>query len=398
MSLVPNCSVLDEYYSTPLIYVGDSVNIPSSNYNIKNIGMFCDAPNIEDNYVNIEVRKSGVLIGTERFYVDPDRQKYTFDNGNLCLDLWTMNCGTTHGVNFDVYYNLESVESTHYLDFYIQPYSWYTPQGAADWLLIKIGDITGIISNFFAGMFGWEYVNTEIFVENEKVIIRIYLRQLQSLQDSIENLSMNNLSIIRLAIQAWITGLAAALFIIVIAVGLIVGYKFVEKVSSVLKDDVTYTPTEIVNMIYGGDVKGNNVKGIVNEQIDNCKEDFLPGNAEGYALCVKRVLCGAADGIKDALLEEYDIDCASLQINEKIDVCTNQYNIDNDYDKYLECIGNVKDNVASETNNAAEQKEMEECLVSNPLGGCLLTKDTAMILGVMLIGGYVIYNIVSTKK
>lgn len=66
---------------------------------------------------------------------------------------------------------------TNYLDLIVEPWSWYTPEGAATEILTMVNDINGAILNFFAtyGIVDYTYINTEVFTRGNNVIIRVNL-------------------------------------------------------------------------------------------------------------------------------------------------------------------------------------------------------------------------------
>ena len=73
-------------------------------------------------------------------------------------------------------------------------------------------------------------------------------------------------------------------------------------------------------------------------------------NPIDQANCKKSVTCGAANGITDAL-KLTGTDCASLGINNKVDACTAQYQIDGDAAKYKACVGAIAKAAGTEIKN-----------------------------------------------
>jgi hypothetical protein len=73
--------------------------------------------------------------------------------------------------------------ATHQLDLILQPWSWYTPEGAAQQAVTNLININGAIANLFQDVTDYQYLSTEIFPSGDKVIIRINVRQL-SLQSA----------------------------------------------------------------------------------------------------------------------------------------------------------------------------------------------------------------------
>lgn len=246
---------------------------------------------------------------------------------------------------------------THYLDVIVQPYSWYTPGETADWMVTKLTDISGAITNIFTGITDYEYVRTDI-LPNEpvgKVTVRINLRQTSTM-------GINSMVVIPVAV--WVAAIVSTLLVIFVAFGIITGWTF--KLSGFLAEITgkEYSKKDVVDMVEG---QG----GVVDKQRADCKLNFA-GNPDGLASCEKSVQSGAADGLTDSL-GLTGTDSTTLGIADKIDTCLSQYHADNDADKYQKCL----DGVAASTASQIKAKTPE-----TPSGGM----GTMLLLGVGLLG------------
>ncbi len=225
-------------------------------------------------------------------------------------------------VNDALYY---SPGATHYLDIYVKHYSWYTTDSAGNWLVSKLTDITGNIANVFKDITDYQYLGTEIISEADKpgiVTIRIQLRQL---------------SAVALAgpLLAAVIDLIFWILVVVIVIGVITGWKFTLAGLIAQITGKEYSGKDVVGIVW------TNPNSVVNHQLAECEKNFT--DPVQQANCKKSVLCGAADGLTDSL-KLSGTDCKTLQINEKIDACTAQYNIDHDATKYKACVKGVADN------------------------------------------------------
>lgn len=216
-------------------------------------------------------------------------------------------------------------EITHHLDLIVKPYSWYSPDSAANDILGKLGDINGTLINLFSGVTDYEYVSTEILSNQPagNVTIRVNLRQL----------SMMSMVAVPIAIQAGIV--VAAVLLIIFFVGVISGWSFT--LSGII-GQITgkkFTEKEVNDIVFDN---------VVKDQLNECDKNYADPNT--VAGCHKSVICGAANGISDAL--KTGVDCTKLAINDKVDKCLEAYNIDGDKAKYAVCIRGVADDVKDE--------------------------------------------------
>jgi hypothetical protein len=227
---------------------------------------------------------------------------------------------------------------THYLDIYVNPYSWYTPSGAVDWIATKLGDINGAMLDLFhsAGITDYQYVGTSVLSEPNKpgtVTVRIKLQQTATM-------GIARMVVIPLAV--WIAAIVAAVFLVIFFIGVITGWSFTLSGAIGQITGKKYSDKEVVDIIY---------KDIVPKQLDECNKNY--SNPVTAAGCQKAVICGATNGSADAF--KTGVDCNKLDINGKIDACLAAYNVDGDINKYNACVNKVADNAGAETKNNLPQ-------------------------------------------
>lgn len=255
-------------------------------------------------------------------------------------------------------------EATHYLDVYVKPYSWYSLDGAATTLVTKLADINGAILNIFANITDYKYVGVEIFTDasgveapSDVVTIRVKVAYLGAM----------NVVGMALPLLTQIAIIIAAFLLIIFFVGVITGWKWtlagiIEQITG-----KKYSDQEVNTMIWG---KG----GVVDKQLDECNKNYPdPNSVNG---CNKAVICGAANGETDAL-KLSGTDCTSLNINQKVDACLTQYNIDGDKAKYDACVKGIATNTGGDI---AKKLPKETDLTG------------AILLGVFVLGGLYIVS------
>lgn len=259
-------------------------------------------------------------------------------------------------------------EATHYLDIYVKPFSWYSVGGAADRIVGKIADINGTILNLFSsvGISDYKYIGTEILTETDKpglVTIRLHLRQLSALGFD----GTNYYQIKRMAVPliAYIAAIIASVLVIIIIIGVITGWKF--------------TLAGVIEQITGKQFSKKDVADIiwdkvVPQQLSDCEKNFT--NPVDQANCKKSVIAGAADGGTDAL-GLTGTDSNTLGINNKVDACTAQYQIDGDATKYKACV----DAIAKAAGTETKAKTPSEGDITGTL-----------ILGAFILGGIYIIS------
>ncbi len=383
-------AIFSDYVRTPYMYVNNTYNIPNSSYSILLVGMDCTSDIIPPDYSNtIRVFKDGVVIGDHTCYPfleDPASCPITFDDGKICISNNWMDCQYPNNCQYNIWFN--GIQTyTHTFEIGIKPYSWYTPQSAADWIINNLITLNGKITNLFSGITGWQYVRTDIVVENEVVLIKIRMNDL-----NIASTSLQVVPYVSQFVQALL--LIAAVGTVVLVVGIPVFFRLVEWVSGIVNQGKTYTTEEVVIIV---------VDSIIPAQIIECENNFLPSNPVGYANCVKSVVCGAQNGLTDALaLEKYGVDCITLKTNEDFDTCIAQYNIDKDLTKLQTCVNDAATKNNPTLVDAAIDKQLEGCIIRVPFtDSCMLyDKDLlfAGIAGLVIVGGYIIYNNYADQK
>lgn len=251
---------------------------------------------------------------------------------DICIgnDLYYQACNPTNGQCIQGTLkeaNSLTCQSTHYIDVKIKAHSWYTPGGAADWIVTKVADINGSLINLFSGITDYQYLGVTIFTDAGHVIIRAHLKQLSTAS-------------LAAPLLAEIAAIVAMIFYIVVVVGIIVG---------------VYLITSTIQRVFGKDYTKSEVGGLLNDilqrNLDNCDNNF-PNDPVGYANCIKSgiqsVTGAGGDFFEDPVITQSGDTAATA-----IDACTTQYNIDHDATKLTACVsvanGGVQDTIGKET-------------------------------------------------
>lgn len=406
--MISDCYVnLEKMVDTPDMYQGSVYAVPETGYSLKITYQYCDAPQITGNFATMEVRKDGVLIATRNFYAGGDPA--LFDNNSLCIALGWMSCvssdPTGWWTGYRVWYNpqpcagiicpdicvgndlysqkcnpvdrscvLDALKSTnapeclatHFLDIKIKPHSWYSPGGAADWLALHLVEINGKLFNVFKDVTDYQYLGVSIFTNAEGyVVIRTYLKSL-----SVMSMSPG------VPVLAALADIVIIILAIVIVVGIIVGI---------------YLITNTLQKLFGKDYTKGEVGDLLNDILTRgdaeCSAAF-PADPVGYANCMKaltKAVTGAgSDFFKDAALKTAGDEAAA-----KIDACVVAYNLDLDKAKLEACVKGAVE-AAKEAVSKTAKKE-EECWITSPTGGCILSAKTGKIIVGGAIGLAVLY-------
>jgi len=151
---------------------------------------------------------------------------------------------------------------THNLDLIVQPWSWYTPSGATDAITQKIIDINGSITNFFAnyGIIDYTYVGTEIFTENDKVVIRIKLNKINTVTMGVPLL-------------AQIVVLIASILFVISFIGRISSYVFGDNNIALTNEDLTSAGQEFTKNTMDGIVEACSNPTYTQDQKATCIKD-----------------------------------------------------------------------------------------------------------------------------
>lgn len=286
---------------------------------------------------------------------------------DVCIgnDLYYQACNPTNGQCIQGTLkeaNSLTCQSTHYIDIKIKAHSWYTPGGAADWIVTKVADINGSLVNLFSGITDYQYLGVTIFTDAGHVIIRAHLKQLSTAS-------------LAAPLLAEIAAIVAMIFYIVVVVGIIVG---------------VYLITSTIQRVFGKDYTKSEVGGLLNDilqrNLENCDNNF-PNDPVGYANCVKsgiQSVTGAGGDFFDDPVITQSGDTAATTI----DACTAQYNIDHDTAKLATCVntanGGVQDTIGKETcKDGIWNPTAKKCEKAIDWGKILL-------YGVIFVGGIVI--------
>lgn len=219
-------------------------------------------------------------------------------------------------------------QPTHRIDFHIKPWSWYTPGGAVADLITLIADIDGTITNFFADIIDYQYINTEILESGNDVIIRINIKQL-SLSSGTQALAWP-LVLLKILTLVVLVGL------IIVAIGMIYNY-----VWYLIANPAALNPT-LTNqdLTDAGDA-------LIKEQLDNCITITCsdPGLTQDQkATCVKNCHDGILIPWKEYQSKVYpEADHTPLDdTTTALDACYNAYLTSPkavaDYNTYLSCM------------------------------------------------------------
>ncbi len=201
---------------------------------------------------------------------------------------------------------INNSSSTHHLDFYVKPHSWYSHGGAVDEITRMLNNITGAIVNPLSTLTGWEYVSTEIVPDsqNNRVIVRINLNELADMSAGIRSMAVPIAPIV-------ITPIGIAIAIVILGVGTIMGWSIIKAVQYVTGE--TYT----------GEQVGEMMNAIIDNAKTDCQSNFA-GDPSGYANCVKSnttaVTKAGGDFFKDPTITQ-----AGINAEAKIDNCLAQY-------------------------------------------------------------------------
>lgn len=258
-------------------------------------------------------------------------------------------------------------EPTHIFEVFIRPYSWYTPGTALDVISLKLADITGALFNLFRNITDFQYIRSEVTLEGNNVVIRSFLRSLtpsptiefaSPYRNNLINLKSDNdilqtLNCISVLSPIAFVPLILVISALVLTIGPIVHYAF-RDIFRQLIGQKTFTNEEVSQIIFGGGEFGI---GVVGEQLNNCDTNFA-NDPVGKSNCYKAVLCGGADGTTDSLGLR-GTDCTSQQINQKIDTCLAQYQIDLDLVKYNTCLTNVRQQATTNIQTEAIKKDQQ---------------------------------------
>ncbi len=278
-----------------------TVTISGSNSTV--CGKLIRISNIQDwpNYNRIDI----YLIDRELLGIGD----YTFTLGNeqIRIQLVSKNASAGTAVITLTISDESNFSSTHRLDFYIKPHSWYSHGGAVDAITAKLGDITGALVNPLSSLTGWEYVSTEIVSDpaNNRIIVRINLNDLSAMSTGIRPMAIQFAPIV-------ITPIGIALAIVILYVGHYIGW------------GVTSVVQYITGETYTGKQVGEHDVEIIERAKQSCAQQF-PDDAGGYANCVSANTV-AVTGASGDFFDDPTITQAGNDAAARIDSCIAQFN------------------------------------------------------------------------
>lgn len=277
---------------------------------------------------------------------------------------------------------------TDTIKLYITPWPWYSSGGATDWFVTKLVDINGQIVNFFAQYVGdYNYIGTYITFEKGYVTINIDVSKkwqqaslYQTLQEPVE--------------IAWGTELAIVLVALTISVGLLeLTWDWVPRTDpSKPKPGTPATPKEIAPNLADTVVKAtNNCANILGTGTATCED------VQDVGICLDSVTMGIMgtliahwpnfDGFK-TLYKKYE-----YTFKTKSESCTpgNETAITNEMYNIRNTFNNELADQFVELQKLYEEAQSGGCYISNPFGGCLMSRSTAKKVGILAGLGILAY-------
>ena len=292
--------------------------------------------------------------------------------------------------------------ATHVLDLTISPYSWYSPQGAADYLITNLVSINGMIVNWLTPFTGWTFIYTEIIIVGTNVIIRVHLND-GSTAPAPSILSASNMNMQTLAVQLGIVEIGlimAILGTICITVGIPAAIVLTTILTGTKDPAKQFTPEDVVKIVI------TDPDSIVARQLEECDINFA-ADAAGLKLCYDSVMKGAQDGLEDKL----NLPPPTINIPTETQKCLDQYLIDSNWTNYQTCLLAVKLAAGGELLDAVicppgEYYDItqgkcvttEDCWIPGLTpGSCILTAKTGktiVIIGGVVAGGYLLFSLI----
>lgn len=348
----PGCQVMTigaNLSNVPI--VSGSIAMPGSGTEYFMLGIFIERTNYWGSGKHEWVMPAGHQGGRLYSITTSSCAGVTCEEGCFGNDLYDQTCNPSTGIcepnSTPKEVNSLKCMSTHVLDIGFKAYSWTRNTAFADALAyITDGTVDNVVSNWFLAQLEYQYLGVDTFLDGENVIIRIYLKELQTQSGtSSPNISyLNPIAFAPLIVLIGMILLACCAYPIYYALR----DWYYKNILSIR----TYTPAEVNKIIWGGGEFGD---GIVKKQLEDCDTNFA-GDAEGFKNCYKSVICGAADGSVDALGLPVSVDCIHLEVNQNIDACYAQYLIDDDLFKLKECMSKVKTDTGDELQKEADKK------------------------------------------
>lgn len=323
-------------------------------------------------------------------------------------DLWGMKCDPATGLCVQdalKQANSPICTATHYLDLKLHPHSWYTPQQAADNVIILIADINGAIMNWMTFLTGWTYLGTTIAVDGTTVLIRIYLKE----ELSVPAPASMHIQSLGIPITAAQIALAfVAIGVITVAIGTIFSAIFGPKDAG---QDVGLTNNNITG------AGSTFIKGAFAEcETITCSDPSLTQDQK--ATCIKNCYDNLLIKWKEYLEDLYPdanhtpLDNAVTEIQNCYDTYNASAKTPTDYQALTACmqlkaeegVDKDKDNVliiyppdAPAGSKIVPDTGTEDCWIPGLAGGCILTANTGKtiaIIGGLVIGGILVVSLI----
>lgn len=269
---------------------------------------------------------------------------------------------------------------THSLDLIVEPWSWYTPNGAVDAITQKLGDVNGTIINFFThfGIIDYQYIGTEVFKNtNNEVIIRLKLKNTGILSMAAP------LTIFYIAI------LIASIGLVLIFVGKIISYIFGDNRINLTNEQLTTAGQEFM-------------KALTNDcETKTCSDPTLTQDQK--VLCINNCVNSGLTRWKEYQTTIYpDADHTPLDTGlTNIQTCLDIYNTSNktliDYQTYINC-NKVKRDEAIDSDKEKTLDTYDPNATAGGKDGPNNLLTTITWIGGGLAVGYIGYKLLSSKK
>ncbi len=293
---------------------------------------------------------------------------------------------------------------THILEFRIRPWGWYTPNGAASALLLKMNDINGWSLNLISGLTDWQYVQSDIITDGNDVLIQCKFKNL-SLASA--TMSIKPLVVQLGAIIETVFMLIGYAVIIFLAVGYMTGFKFFGVFEPPESPD---SPEKAPTYIPPPKDQEPGIKDTVQNQKDICLTGLpiTPTCAElsTYSICLKAAHVGVYGTLKTIYPNFTEF---QTTYNKYLDIYTDLVatcnpsipgstpadilqKIIDEQQKYIV-------QIEEDFKKLQVLYEQSQCCIELPFLGCAINKgicDTARTVAYVIIGGIGVYLIYDT--
>jgi hypothetical protein len=334
---------------------------------------------------NIRPTESTIDVQLDNTYINPQvstvGNSFEYNNKQITIKLISK---SSSSANISI--KVEDLQPTEYTDtikVYIKPWGWYTPNQAADKIVLKITDIMGGLLNYLSTISNYSYIKTDVLVEGNYVTLNIRLKQL----------NIASLEPVEIGLG---TIVAILLVTIIVTFGLIVYADWIKEDTSNKKDSYQANPNEQLpgTKTANDDAQLNCLTGI--PETPTCDQ------LKTYATCLDSVHIGIYGTLKsefpnsEAVKEQYDkhlqkytllmADCdptiqGKTPTDKKSKIITEQ-------EKYTTDLENTFEKL---------QKDYEAnlCWIKIPFTDrCLISQNSERIvqLSIALVGAYYLYS------